>query len=117
VASLLDRDVAGLVCVGFQGTSPSLEVVDLIRRGVFGVILFARNVAEAEEVTQLAGVILLVALLLLLELGLLLLLFLLLALLLLLLLGLLALPLLLLALLLLLLFSLLALLLPLRRRC
>ncbi|HET6438722.1 MAG TPA: beta-N-acetylhexosaminidase [Anaeromyxobacter sp.] len=55
MASLLDRDVAGLICVGFQGTSPSLEVLDLIRRGVFGVVLFARNVAEAEQVAQLTG--------------------------------------------------------------
>jgi beta-N-acetylhexosaminidase len=55
VPSLLDRDVAGLFCIGFHGTSPSLEVLDLIRRGVNGVILFSRNVAEAEQVAQLVG--------------------------------------------------------------
>jgi beta-N-acetylhexosaminidase len=55
VPSLLDRDVAGLFCVGFQGTSPSLEVLDLIRRGVHGVILFGRNLMEAEQVAQLVG--------------------------------------------------------------
>jgi beta-N-acetylhexosaminidase len=55
VASLLDRDVAGLFCVGFQGTTPSLEVLDLVRRGVHGVILFGRNVLEAEQVAQLVG--------------------------------------------------------------
>jgi len=51
----LDQDVASLFCVGFQGHSPSLEVLDLIRRGVHGVILFSRNVAEAEQVAQLTG--------------------------------------------------------------
>ncbi len=55
MTSLLDRDVASLFCVGFQGTKPSLEVLDLIRRGVHGVILFARNVVEAEQVAQLVG--------------------------------------------------------------
>ena len=55
MSSLLDSDVAGLFCVGFQGTKPSLEVLDLIRRGVHGVVLFSRNVAEAEQVAQLVG--------------------------------------------------------------
>jgi beta-N-acetylhexosaminidase len=55
MASVLDRDIAGLFCVGFHGTSPSLEILDLIRRGVYGVILFGRNVAEAEQVAQLVG--------------------------------------------------------------
>jgi beta-N-acetylhexosaminidase len=51
--SRLDRDVAGLFCIGFQGTEPTLEVLDLIRRGVHGVILFGRNVLEAEQVAAL----------------------------------------------------------------
>jgi beta-N-acetylhexosaminidase len=51
----LDREVASLFCVGFQGGSPSLEVLDLIRRGVHGVILFSRNVEEAEQVAELVG--------------------------------------------------------------
>ncbi len=51
----LDQDVAGLFCIGFHGTTPTLEVLDLIRRGVHGVILFARNVVEAEQVAQLVG--------------------------------------------------------------
>jgi len=34
---------------------PSLEVLDLLRRGVHGVVLFARNLAEAEQVAQLVG--------------------------------------------------------------
>ncbi len=55
MSSLLDRDIAGLFCIGFHGTAPSLEVLDLIRRGVHGVILLGRNVAEAEQVAQLVG--------------------------------------------------------------
>ena len=35
----LDRDVAGLFCVGFHGTAPSPEVLALVRRGVYGVVL------------------------------------------------------------------------------
>src|SRR5512141_322778 len=55
MVSRLDRDVAGLFCIGFQGTEPTLEVLDLIRRGVHGVILFSRNCLEAEQVAQLVG--------------------------------------------------------------
>ena len=51
----LDRDVASLLCVGFHGTSPSPEVLELIARGVGGVILFARNVESAAQVAELAG--------------------------------------------------------------
>jgi beta-N-acetylhexosaminidase len=51
----LDQDVAGLFCVGFHGQSPSLEVLDLIRRGVHGVILFGRNLEEAEQVAALVA--------------------------------------------------------------
>lgn len=53
--SRLDANCAGLFCVGFHGTSPSAEVLALIRRGVYGVILFARNVESAEQVAQLSG--------------------------------------------------------------
>jgi beta-N-acetylhexosaminidase len=55
MTSRLDRDVAGLFCIGFQGTEPTLEVLDLIRRGVHGVILFSRNVLEAEQVAKLVA--------------------------------------------------------------
>jgi beta-N-acetylhexosaminidase len=55
MVSRLDRDVAGLFCIGFQGTEPTLEVLDLIRRGVPGVILFSRNVVEAEQVAALVA--------------------------------------------------------------
>ena len=51
----LDRDVAGLFSVGFQGTSPSPEVLELVRRGAHGVILFARNVVDAEQVAELVS--------------------------------------------------------------
>jgi len=55
VPSSLDRDVAALLCVGFQGTTPSPEVLELIRRGVGGVILFSRNVESAEQVAELTA--------------------------------------------------------------
>jgi beta-N-acetylhexosaminidase len=53
--SSLDRDVAGLLCVGFHGDRPSPEVLELIRRGVRGVILFSRNLVDAEQVAGLTG--------------------------------------------------------------
>jgi beta-N-acetylhexosaminidase len=53
--SRLDADCAGLFCVGFHGTSPSAEVLELVRRGVYGVILFARNVESAEQVAELSA--------------------------------------------------------------
>ena len=51
----LDRSCAGLFCVGFQGRSPSPEVLELVRRGVYGVILFARNVEEPRQIAELSG--------------------------------------------------------------
>jgi len=51
----LDRACAGLVCVGFHGKEPSAEVLELLRRGVYGVILFARNIERAEQVAELSG--------------------------------------------------------------
>jgi len=51
----LDHEVAGLFAVGFEGTSPSPEVLELIRRGVYGVILFGRNVRAAEQVAELVA--------------------------------------------------------------
>ncbi len=53
--SSLDHDVAGLFAVGFQGTSPSPEVLELVRRGVYGVVLFGRNVVDAEQVAALTA--------------------------------------------------------------
>src|SRR5512138_1214806 len=51
----LDRDVAGLFCVGFHGKTASPEVLELVRRGVHGVVLFARNVESAEQVAALVA--------------------------------------------------------------
>jgi len=51
----LDSACAGLLCIGFEGTSPSKEVRELIRRGVHGVILFSRNVESAEQVAELTS--------------------------------------------------------------
>ncbi len=51
----LDQEVAGLFCVGFQGKSPSPEVLGLLDRGVHGVILFSRNVEDAEQVATLVA--------------------------------------------------------------
>jgi beta-N-acetylhexosaminidase len=51
----LDRACAGLFCVGFHGTAPSPEILELVRRGVYGVILFGRNVESAEQVAELSG--------------------------------------------------------------
>ncbi len=51
----LDREIAGLFCVGFHGKAPSPEVLDLVRRGIYGVILFGRNVEDAEQVAALSA--------------------------------------------------------------
>ncbi|HZY03779.1 MAG TPA: beta-N-acetylhexosaminidase [Anaeromyxobacteraceae bacterium] len=51
--SSLDADCASLFCVGFHGTSPSPEVLELIRRGAYGVALFGRNLESAEQAAEL----------------------------------------------------------------
>lgn len=48
-----DFNAASMFAVGFAGTSPSAEVLGLIRRGVSGVVLFARNVESAAQVATL----------------------------------------------------------------
>ncbi|MFO0585002.1 MAG: beta-N-acetylhexosaminidase [Anaeromyxobacter sp.] len=53
--SALDREVAGLFCVGFKGPTPTPEVLELIRRGVYGIILFANNLVDAEQVASLVA--------------------------------------------------------------
>ncbi len=55
MASSLDADVAGLFCVGFYGKTPSPEVLELVRRGAYGVILFSRNIEDAEQVAALVA--------------------------------------------------------------
>jgi beta-N-acetylhexosaminidase len=49
-----DRQAARCVFVGIQGHVPSPAELDLIRRGVGGVILFARNVVEPGQVAELS---------------------------------------------------------------
>ncbi|HUK65248.1 MAG TPA: beta-N-acetylhexosaminidase [Anaeromyxobacteraceae bacterium] len=51
----LDEAVASLFAVGFEGLAPSKEVLELIRRGVHGVVLFGRNVANAEQVAEVVA--------------------------------------------------------------
>jgi beta-N-acetylhexosaminidase len=51
----LDREIASLFCIGFQGKVPSPEVLGLLERGVHGVILFHRNVESAEQVAELVA--------------------------------------------------------------
>ncbi len=51
----LDQEIAGLFCVGFHGKAASPEVLELVRRGVYGVVLFARNVEDAEQVAALVA--------------------------------------------------------------
>jgi beta-N-acetylhexosaminidase len=51
----LDSQIAGLFCVGFDGKSPSPEVRELVRRGAYGVVLFGRNVEDAEQVASLVA--------------------------------------------------------------
>jgi len=49
-----DRRAARCVFVGIQGTTPEPAELHLIRRGVGGVILFARNVADPVQVAELS---------------------------------------------------------------
>jgi beta-N-acetylhexosaminidase len=49
-----ERQAARCVFVGIQGTTPAPAELELVRRGVGAVILFARNVAEPAQVAELA---------------------------------------------------------------
>ena len=51
----LERLAAGVLMVGFPGRSVPAGTVDLITRGVRGVILFARNIGEPEQVKSLTA--------------------------------------------------------------
>ena len=51
--SQLHRDVARLFMVGFPGTRPDPELLELMRAGVSGAILFRRNIGSAEETAAL----------------------------------------------------------------
>jgi beta-N-acetylhexosaminidase len=48
-----ERQAARCVLVGIQGTTPTPAELELVRRGVGGVILFARNVAEPVQLAEL----------------------------------------------------------------
>jgi beta-N-acetylhexosaminidase len=49
-----ERQAARCVFVGIKGTTPTAAELELVGRGVGGVILFARNVAEPAQVAELA---------------------------------------------------------------
>ena len=49
-----DRQAARCLFVGIQGTTPTDKELQLIRRGVGGVILFARNVVDPTQVAELS---------------------------------------------------------------
>ena len=51
----LDRLAASLLIVGFDGTEPPKETLDLIDRGVGGAILFKRNIEAPREVAGLCA--------------------------------------------------------------
>lgn len=53
----LKTRVAGLLCVGFHGTTPGPELIELVARGVRSVILFSRNVTDPEGVHALTSAI------------------------------------------------------------
>lgn len=55
--SELRSRIAGLLCVGFRGTSPPIELAELVERGVRSVILFSRNLSEPEGVVELTAAI------------------------------------------------------------
>ena len=50
----LDRDAARCLIVGIQGLTATPEELELVRRGVGGVILFARNVRDPAQVAELS---------------------------------------------------------------
>ena len=49
-----EREAARCVFVGISGPSPRPEELELVRRGVGGVILFSRNVKEPAQVAELS---------------------------------------------------------------
>jgi len=52
----LEEQIGQLLVVGFSGTTPSAEIIDLIQRHHVGnIILFARNVQSARQVQELTN--------------------------------------------------------------
>lgn len=52
------RRATGLVCIGFEGTALDARTAELLRDGVAGVVLFARNFSDQEQLATLCGDIL-----------------------------------------------------------
>ncbi len=55
MATELHRLCARMFMVGFPGPSPTAELGDLIEAGVYGAILFKRNIGQPGEVSALCG--------------------------------------------------------------
>jgi beta-N-acetylhexosaminidase len=51
----LDRDAAGALIVGFTGTTAPDELRRAVAAGLGAVILFTRNVTDAEQVAALTA--------------------------------------------------------------
>src|SRR5882762_10566569 len=49
-----ERLAARCVIAGIQGPTPTPEELDLVRRGIAGVILFKRNVVDPAQVAELS---------------------------------------------------------------
>ncbi len=50
----LEEQIGQLLVAGFWGTTPSPEIIDLIRNHhIGGIILFSRNVQDAQQVLEL----------------------------------------------------------------
>jgi beta-N-acetylhexosaminidase len=50
----LDRQAARCLIAGIAGPTPTADELDLVRRGIGGVILFARNVEDPRQVAELS---------------------------------------------------------------
>src|SRR5215469_13507668 len=58
----LEKQIGQLLVAGFRGTTPSPEIIDLIRNyHVGGIILFSRNVQDAQQVLELTHSLQLIA--------------------------------------------------------
>jgi len=55
MTSNLETQAARLFSVGFHGKAPSDDLIGLLERGVGGVIFFARNVGQPEELAELTN--------------------------------------------------------------
>src|SRR5712692_3350513 len=51
----LEEQIGQVLMVGFSGSTPSQEIIDLIQRFHIGnILLFSRNVRDAQQVLELA---------------------------------------------------------------